>query len=134
MGRVHESRNVRELALFRNPAEALKLASFRNYASMDPAAAPAQDWLRSATTLPWTRRRLRARIGFVPQLRFRGPGGGSGPGLASFRNYASMDPAAAPGQDWLRSAYLAADQLSDLSPQVGFSPAVGNSCWEAPSG
>src|ERR1039458_9174091 len=93
MGRVHESRNVRELALFRNPAEALKLASFRNYASVDPAAAPAQDWLRSAIPLPWTRRRLRARIGFVPQFRFRAPGGGSGPGLASFRNYASMEPA-----------------------------------------
>jgi len=61
------------------------LASFGNYASVHPVAAPAQDWVRSATTPPCTRRRLRPRIGFVPQLRFRGPGGRSGSGLASFR-------------------------------------------------
>jgi hypothetical protein len=90
MGRVHASRNVRELALFRNPAEALKLASFRNHA----ATTPSQDWLRFAISLPQTRRRLRARIGFVPQLRIRGPSGGSRPELASFRNYASAGPVA----------------------------------------
>jgi hypothetical protein len=124
MGRVHASRNVRELALFRNPAEALKLASFRNHASVDVGAAttPAQDWLRSAITLLCTRRRLRARIGFVPQLRLRGPGAGSDPGLASFRNYGSVDPAAAPGQNWLRSAISLPCTRRRLRPRIGFVP------------
>ena len=85
----------------------------------------ASNWLRSATTLPCTRWRpwLRAGIGFVPQPRFRGPGDGhgSGPGLASFRNHASVDPAAAmaPGSGRTCLNYvdlLAAGQLSDLSP------------------
>ena len=57
------------------------------------------NWLRFATTLPWTRwrPRLRAAIGFVSQSRFRVPSGthGFGPGLASFRNHASVDLAAA---------------------------------------
>jgi hypothetical protein len=103
IGRVHASRNVRELVRsatqqkppnwlvsqprFRAPdaGSGSKLASFRNYPSVHPAPAPAQNWLRSAITL-------------------HGPGGGSDPQLASFRNYASPHPAAAPAQDWLRSA------------------------------
>jgi hypothetical protein len=92
------------------------LASFRNYASVDPATTPAQDWLRSATTLPCTPRRFRPRIGFVPQLRFRGPGACSRPGLASFRNFASVHPAAAPAQNWLRSAITLPSTRRRLGP------------------
>ena len=55
------------MALFRSPAEALKLASFRNYASVHPAAAPGSGRTRLSYVNLFGRRTV---VGFVPASSF----------------------------------------------------------------
>jgi len=104
MGRVMQPRNFRELLSFRNPAEAHKLASFRNYGfrRRRGATTPGQNWpsFRNYASVP------RA---------------GSGPGLASvpklrFRCTQRRDPQAGRAQPYRRPAALA---IARCGPRCG---------------